>query len=441
MSEMLKIKYKRVIIYFFVIVIVLLQFRMATKQGYVLLSMEIAIAFLFSIWNGRVKVYWNEKKVLFIWNLFLIYILGVSVLIDGIRISAYQSILYKCAGMTIMAYYVAMYINHEETLKNVRNAGGVLSLLGVVECVTKQSLFLQFITVESRQYMVAQLGTSAARVRLIFIQPIICAVFMVFFWLCLLYRPFKSNILNLVFGLSIIISILGTQSRSSWIAFVCVTLFALKKKIKTFRFKKSDFYSGVILLILCIVIICFNFEKLHAVLNFWWMRWITGLNITNASNYNRVTMIRNGLNDWMRSGLIQKLFGGGATYAIDYLKNYTIRGWNTAVDNQYLTILMNFGLVGEVLFLYLAYKIATITLKAKNSKIEFWGLTCISMLISTFFYEMLSWTMITMLFTLSVCMLEKEIRQANGFALCGGTCCLYNKDKDGRYNVKQKNNN
>lgn len=85
-------------------------------------------------------------------------------------------------------------------------------------------------------------------------------------------------------------------------------------------------------------------------------------------------MIRNGLNDWMRSGLIQKLFGGGATYAIDYLKNYTIRGWNTAVDNQYLTILMNFGLVGEVLFLYLAYKIATITLKAKNSKIEFWGI-------------------------------------------------------------------
>lgn len=152
-------------------------------------------------------------------------------------------------------------------------------------------------------------------------------------------------------------------------------------------------------------------------------------------------MIRNGLNDWMRSGLIQKLFGGGATYAIDYLKNYTIRGWNTAVDNQYLTILMNFGLVGEVLFLYLAYKIATITLKAKNSKIEFWGLTCISMLISTFFYEMLSWTMITMLFTLSVCMLEKEIRQANGFASCGGSCCLYNKDKDGRYNVKQKNNN
>ena len=51
MSEMLKIKYKRVIIYFFVIVIVLLQFRMATKQGYVLFPMEIAIAFLFFIWN------------------------------------------------------------------------------------------------------------------------------------------------------------------------------------------------------------------------------------------------------------------------------------------------------------------------------------------------------------------------------------------------------
>lgn len=152
-------------------------------------------------------------------------------------------------------------------------------------------------------------------------------------------------------------------------------------------------------------------------------------------------MIRNGLNDWMRSGLIQKLFGGGATYAIDYLKNYTIRGWNTAVDNQYLTILMNFGLVGEVLFLYLAYKIATITLKAKNSKIEFWGLTCISMLISTFFYEMLSWDNDNNVIYIVSVYVRKRNKAANGFASCGGTCCLYNKDKDGRYNVKQKNNN
>lgn len=410
MSVMLKIKYKRIIIYFFVIVLVLLQFRMATKQGYILLPMEIAIALLFFVWNGRVKIPLNKKGLLFTWVLFLIYILGVSVLIDGIRISAYQNIIYKCAGMTIMAYFVSMYMNYEETLRIIRNIGGILSLLGVVECITKRSLFLQFITVESRQYMVAQLGTSAARVRLIFIQPVICAVFMVFFWLSLLYSPFKNKILNMFFGLSIIISILGTQSRSSWIAFICVTLLALKKRIKTYQFKKNDFYGGIILLILCIVVIYSNWERLHAVFNLWWMRWVTGLNVTNASNYNRVTMIRNGLSDWMRASFIQKLFGGGASYAIDYLKDYAIRGWNTAVDNQYLTILMNFGLVGEVLFLYLAYKICIITLKSKNSKIEFWGLACISMFISTFFYEMLSWTMITMLFTLSICMLEKEIR-------------------------------
>lgn len=408
---MLKIKYKKLIIYFFVIVLILLQFRMATKQGYVLLPMEIAIALLFFIWSGRGRIPWNKNKLLLTWGLFLIYILGVSVLIDGIRISAYQSIIYKCAGMTIMAYFVAASINHEEMLRSVRNIGSVLSLLGVVECVTKQSLFLKYITVESRQYMVTQLGTSAARVRLIFIQPIICAVFMVFFWLSLLYRPFKSKVLNFVFGISIIISILGTQSRSSWIAFVCVTLIAFRKKIKVHQFRKKDFYGGAILLILCVVIIYFNWERLYVAFNFWWTRWITGLNITNASNYNRVTMIRNGLNDWMQAGFIQKIFGGGATYAIDYLKNHVIRGWETAVDNQYLTILMNFGLVGEALFLHLVYKICIITLKARNFKVEFWGLTCISMFISTFFYEMLSWTMITMLFSISLCMLEKEYQK------------------------------
>ena len=438
MSVMLKIKYKRIIIYFFIIVLVLLQFRMAARQGYVLLPMEIAIALLFFVWNGRVRISLYKRKLLFTWVLFLIYILGVSVIIDGNRISAYQNIIYKCAGMTIMAYFVSMYMNHKETLKIIRNTGGILSLLGVVECITKQSLFLQFITVESRQYMVEQLGTSAARVRLIFIQPIICAVFMVFFWLSLLYSPFKNRILNIVFGLSIIISILGTQSRSSWIAFVCVTLLALKNKIKTYQFKKNDFYGGVIFLILCIVVVCFNWKSLHAVFNLWWMRWVAGLNTTNASNYNRMTMIRNGLSDWMSASFIQKLFGGGATYAIDYLKNYAIRGWNTAVDNQYLTILMNFGLVGEVLFLSLVYKIGIITLKAKNPRIEFWGLACISMFISTFFYEMLSWTMITMLFTLSICMLEKEISNKLEYI---NDEALENRCQGGTYNVKQKNNN
>ena len=414
---MLKIKYKEIIIYIFLILLVLLQFRMAAKQGYILLPAELAIAFLFFIWEKKEIIFFSKFDPLSIWILFLIYSLMVSVLIDLTNPSVYKSMLYRCVGMTIMVYFISLYTKYEDTLMVARNIGGVFAILGTIEYLTKQSIFLRYITVESRQLMVAQLGSSAARVRLIFIHPIICAVFMVFFWLCLIYRPFRIKILNIVIGVLLIVSILGTQSRSSWIAFMCVTLIAICKRVRKRHFTLNDICRGILLATICILLILIRWEKMYSAFSVWWGRWTAGLNITNAANFNRLTMIKIGINDWKEAGIISKLFGRGATYALDYLKRHTIRGWNTAVDNQYLTILMNFGLVGEAIFTLLGIKISVLTLKTKDAHIEFWGLVCISMFISSFFYEMLSWTMVTMLFSFALCMLNKEMANRNYYKI------------------------
>ena len=414
---MVEIRYKRMIIYIFLIILVLLQFRMAAKQGYVLLPMELTIAFLFFIWERKKILLFRKQDPLNIWIFFLIYSLVVSVLIDLTDYSAYKGMIYRCVGMTIMVYFISLYTTHKDILIEARNVGGVFAILGTIECLTKQSIFLQFITVESRQLMSAQLGTSAARVRLIFIHPIICAVFIVFFWLCLLYRPYKIKILNYVIGVLLILSILGTQSRSSWISFMCVTMIVFGKRVWKQHFTLNDICGWILLSAIFTFFIFISWEKVFSAVSVWWGRWIDGLNVTNAANFNRLTMIKMGINDWKEAGIIAKLFGRGATYALDYLKQHSIRGWNIAVDNQYLTILMNFGLVGEAIFTFLGIKISVITLKTKNTHIEFWGLVCISMFISSFFYEMLSWTMVTMLFSFALCMLNKEMANRNYYKI------------------------
>lgn len=409
---MIKIRYKRLVIYFFIILIFFLQFKIAARQGYILLPFEIIIGLLFFVWNKQNIKIWHKNSIMKIWSLFLIYSLAISIIIDFTYVSAYQGIIYKEIGMTFICFFAAQYVNHDYFLKAARNIGIVLSVIGDIEYVTKNSIFLRFITVESRQIMISQLGSSAARVRTVFIHPVICAVFTAFFWICLLYAPFKEPFKNVLSAISIIICILGTQSRSSWIALVCVTVIYLLKRLTVyrFRFKRNNIYLCGVICILSAVIIYFNWQNISSALSVFYERWMASFNISHVGNHNRLTMIKMGIRDWKDAGVVQKVFGGGASYAINYLRQHSIGGWSTAVDNQYLTILMDFGVIGEIVFLYLVCRVFILTVKSKNIMTEFYGMVLISLFISTFFYEMLSWTIVTMLFSFAICMLDKTIR-------------------------------
>lgn len=405
---MVTINKKIVLFEVFIIIMLFCQFRLAEKQGYILFPLEICIVCLFFFWNKRkLKV---PTKAVLLYLFFIIYRIICSLIMSGGEINNIKSIFYKELGMLFVCWFLIEGYSKISIIKKIRNFGFVMAILGCYEFVTHSAVFMKVVAVESRMYMQINIGTSSMRVRSIFLHPTICGVFMTLAWLCVLFMPYKKNWLNYLAKITIFLCLLGTQSRSNWIAFVIINLLYIWKKYKKkgISFEKKDIVRAVILLVTTLIIaIIFN-EYIRNIYQLVINRWIAGLDSNNAGNYNRVTMIKMGLEEWINFGIPEKIFGAGSGYAKAFLLKHPIRGWNSAVDNQYLTVLLDFGLLGLIFFLCLAGYIFRKVMVDDNEINQLCGLSLLSMFISTFFYEMFPWITVTLIFSLFLCIIEKS---------------------------------
>ncbi len=399
---------KRMILFeLFVVIMFFCQFRMEMRQGYILLFLELSIGCIYWLWKSkRLK----QFTPLFLTYLFFItYRIVLSLMISGEGI---KSIFYKELGMLFLCTLMLGENTKIDVIKRVRDFGFINALLGCYEFFTHSSIFLPYIAVKSRMFT-QSLGTYRTRVQSVFMHPIICGVFMVVVWLCVLFFPYRKQLLNYLARISIFLCLLGTQSRSSWIAFVLVnTIYIIKKrKGKGIRLKKSNVAQACAVVFLTLIIVIIFNEYIKHICQIVVSRWMSGMNSNDAGNYNRVTMIKMGIQEWMKLGIGKKIFGSGNGYAYTFLFNHPIRGWSGAVDNQYLTVLLDFGLVGFMMLIFMiAYILKKIFTCGDNIN-QLCGLSILSMFISGFFYEMFSWITVSLLFCLFLCILEQENRE------------------------------
>lgn len=401
---MLKINKKIALFELFVVVMFFCQFRMELRQGYILLFLEACIGFIYWLWSTkRLKRFTSFFQI---YLLFIVYRVIFSLLISGEGIKA---LFYKELGILFLCRVLLMECSKIDIIKKIRDFGFIDALLGCYEFFTHSSIFLPYITVKSRMFT-QTLGTSKTRVQTVFMHPIICGVFMVVAWLCVLFIPYRKQWINYLAKVSIFLCLLGTQARSSWVSFVIVTAVYIAKipKGKTICLKKSKIGGMCALICLSLIgIIVFN-EHIRQIYQIVVNRWMTSMNSNDAGNYNRVTMIKMGIQEWMRLGAGEKIFGAGNRYAYTLLVNHPIRGWSGAVDNQYLTVLLDFGLCGFSMWLFLiGYTLKRISTSV-DAISQLCGLSLLSMFISSFFYEMFSWITVTLLFCLFLCILEQE---------------------------------
>lgn len=392
----------------FVIIMFFCQYRIARKQGYILFFLEISIGCICWLWSAKKNV--SIPKVLLIYMSLVVYKIIITLIVSSGGMENAKNILYKELGMLFLCYFLIEECSGLAIIKRIREFGFFTSLLGCYEFVTHSNVFLRYITVESRMY-IQTLGTAKTRVQTVFMHPTICGVFMMLSWLCILFIPYRKTWINYLAKFSIILCLLGTQSRSTWIAFVMINIFYIWKKYKgkNIHINKRTIFHICILGVIGLIISIFFIDSISGVVQVVVNRWLDGLDSNNGANYNRVTMIKMGIKEWMNLGVGRKIFGSGNGYAYRFLQNHPIRGWNGAVDNQYLTILMDFGLVGIVLLLSLTYYVFKKSVSSNNEIDQLCAMCLLAMFISGFFYEMFSWIFITLLFCLFFCILEKNI--------------------------------
>ena len=382
-----------IILFFLSFLMMICRYRIESGITFVMFPVEMVIFLFLLLLSNKYHNYWIDNNIIYIYIAFIIYRICGSILTTFNIHESIRGIIFFEFGLILVVYNCFKITSKEHFFLFIRNAGRVNAVLGTYEFVSRNSLFLRFINVGRSAFAIGSLGTYRARVRTIFVHPIICAAFCTVSWLILLYYPIRNRIICFLIRLLIIISIIGTQSRSSWISFAIINLVYAATRIKN----KKDTVIEVktiqrfFLASLFLAIIGYIFrDTLSYYFDIIRNRWLDGLNSNQAANYQRVNMLLNGLGDFSQYSFLQKLFGRGNGYALSYLKQHPIVGWTDAVDNTYLSVLMNYGLIG--LFFMIYFIICSIrNALSEDALNQMCGLCLLSIFISGFFYECLSW--------------------------------------------------
>ncbi|MCR5092904.1 MAG: O-antigen ligase family protein [Lachnospiraceae bacterium] len=352
----------------------------------------------------------KERNYLYVHIAFMVYRIVVSSIILLDFYNSSKKIFVYELGAILLSNCLIRSVELDELIKTIKLFGIINAILGVVEFITKNSLFYSLIDVSSRQFGAFSFGTIDSRVRTVFIHPIVCAVFCVITWIILVYYPCNNKIIDTIAKGTVIICLVGTQSRSSWVSFVIVNIIIFTKRIadREIVIDRKQLLINMIIVIgsLCI---CVVFKS--QLMNIWNLikaRWLTGMDKSNMSNFNRVTMIRNGLRAYSEWGVGEKMFGKGFEYAISFLKSHSIRGWSGAVDNTYLTVLLDYGLCGLLFMMYYLI-IAFRSILSKHRIYEACGICLLSIMISGFFYDIFAWFTSDILMAVLICILSSGI--------------------------------
>ncbi|MGQ5708296.1 O-antigen ligase family protein [Lactobacillus sp. PSON] len=350
----------------------------------------LLLGWMFNMGYMYIKINNTQK----IWGLFLVYTVIItlfsSLIMNNIK-SNINLIILNLLFYIILLYF-SQFCDKRLFLVILKNFFAVCVILAIFEYITKIQLYRSFIT-DSAALKTFQsfgtVGTSQYRLMLFFSHPIYFALFLNIFLMMLLLIPYKSRMLNVMMYILALFCLILTQSRSGWIAYVVILLIYLLKmgKIKKINLK---FWGYIFLLILfCIVsyriiaIIAPNiFDNINNIFSQRLSIVINSPEIASGARMANLSLINYVNNDWL------KIFGGGNGYALYLLTAHpTVNGWTNAVDNQYLTFILNYGLIGIAIFLFFIYKVLIDLKHSKNNLNILLALSIITFCIMGYFFE------------------------------------------------------
>ena len=239
----------------------------------------------------------------------------------------------------------------------------ICCVFGVFEYIFKFQVYEGLITAENALYNFNYYGSTALpayRITLIFYHPIYYSILLAICCGCMLYRPFRNTAVQIISILLILFNLIFTKSRSGWVALgVIIIIYVLKKgKIKYSRKAILSVLKSCVFIILIAVLVVFIRKDLFASIWKIFEERLFGITLNNAAGarFAHLSLISAIFSDPQYMHIW--LFGGGNNFAISYLQEHPVlNNWTRAIDNQYMTNLLDYGLFGVAFFLLFLFMI------------------------------------------------------------------------------------
>ena len=296
-------------------------------------------------------------------------------------------------------------INEQNVLYFFRNLGIIGGLLAIPEGITGK----HFIANILGKYLA--LGSS--RVLIFFNHPIVCGNILLISFCLLICMPLRNAMHQFIALLIMLIAIALTMSRSAWIAVLVVFIIYTSKKKKTHRLKKSYFVgASFVLALLAISSVTFCSNIFYDIINFFYLRIHNSLD-AGEGHIVRIEIIINSFNYWANH-IVSLLFGRGLNSGLLFLNAHPVSKfngafvWTAAIDNQYITLLHEVGLVGTTLIIIIIGRCFIRTIRAKERDAYLGvGLSLVASSVILFFFEGFDYPLLVTIYIQLLLIFEK----------------------------------
>lgn len=344
--------------------------------------------------NNRNKMFTVRKSFGIVLLVFFSAIIATFFMRDFSINYVYEITLYIFSYIVGGLYYKANSLETIQGLDNLKKIFFVIAIYGIFEFILCKNIIanrLGFHIISPYQITAIQ-NHLIYRVRTVFMHPIVYGNVLV---IAIALNYFSSNKRKWIYYLVFSLNIFLTKSRSTWIVFLIEILILIYIERKNNVSKKIITLIGGILVLLIVILFETDIGIFSLILNRF-----TELKGSDSLN-QRAGVIPVLFNLFFNSSLFQMIFGHGAHASKIIMKNVTIAIKNFGtVDNEWLSVLYDFGIIGITCLLFTLAGNFRKLLKA-NTKVTKSIACCIVVtLLCLLFYDGFTWMVIYYLFFL-----------------------------------------
>ena len=310
-------------------------------------------------YNKRNRYLPAVNKSKYIWAYFLI--IGISILTTLFsialgRITDIKPFYREVPCLFILLGYATYILLRSQEVKtfyvSLRNLSFILTIFGFFEHLHGYNMLLGIMNVPQDE-LNGLVGNG--RIFSIFGHAIAYGSFLIISLVILIAYPYKNIFFTVFHGGLIIINIIYTHERTAIFAFAFLVVILIISRIITTLSSRNlknvittrDIKRGILVIAISIPVLI-TILRNHAIIDYL-SRYFSYLNTlfdikTNAIRYDAILRYV----QYLREGnILSILFGNGVGYVLEYIQLYPLHGWWTkSPDNQYVSILFDYGVVG-----------------------------------------------------------------------------------------------
>ncbi|MHC5247726.1 O-antigen ligase family protein [Enterococcus sp. LJL90] len=292
----------------------------------------------------------------------------------------------------LIVYILTRYWNPKKYLIYFKNIILVLSIISIVGYIFNIDFFS--VLKSGTVYYSVDLNVGGG-ISTIFEYRHFYGVFLTISLIIQYYFSFHNIYLDFFVNSIFLFNVLLTYTRNIWVTLVICFFFLL---IKHFRPKLKVKYIVYFYLVLFAIVLGVVFLKdslstviinsLDRILAIFDYQSTSTASVPIFGGVRGYTLIY-GTRYIFTRGILYILFGGGSGFALNWLEQNPYNWWDAAIDNQYVTILMDTGIAGLLLIILMFSIILSSFWKSKDSLQSVFSLSLIALFIAMYFFELL----------------------------------------------------